>query len=198
MRRRRGGNCPNSVEVFQQLLDSSPEHNEISLNLAAVLPARSSVGSQQIKASFGPRVNLQHCIYREAFNEPASSYIIKSQSTGSRTIVNYNELPEMTVAEFVQIADQLVRTTDDWFHFEASSLLVLFIPHSTAVYLLTDPLQGRIPDVTLQCMQYLRQRHPAVRISVEVEKPGRAGLQELAAGADVVFYAKGWAQVIIA
>ncbi|KAL1984731.1 hypothetical protein VTN96DRAFT_8764 [Rasamsonia emersonii] len=171
VRRRRGGNCPNSVEVFQQLLDSSPEHNEISLNLAAVLPARSSVGSQQIKASFGPRVNLQHCIYREAFNEPASSYIIKSQSTGSRTIVNYNELPEMTVAEFVQIADQLVRTTDDWFHFE-----------------------GRIPDVTLQCMQYLRQRHPAVRISVEVEKPGRAGLQELAAGADVVFYAKGWAQ----
>lgn len=47
-------------------------------------------------------------------------------------------------------------------------------------------------------MQYLRRRHSAVRVSVEVEKPGRAGLQELAAEADVVFYAKGWAQVIIA
>jgi len=45
-------------------------------------------------------------------------------------------------------------------------------------------------------MQYLRQRYPRVRISVEVEKPGRVGLQELAAEADVVFYAKSWAQVI--
>ena len=32
-------------------------------------------------------------------------------------------------------------------------------------------------------------------ISVEVEKPGRAGLRELAAAADVVFYSKAWAQV---
>jgi ketohexokinase len=32
-------------------------------------------------------------------------------------------------------------------------------------------------------------------VSVEVEKPGRAGLQELAEEADVVFYSKSWAQV---
>jgi ketohexokinase len=30
---------------------------------------------------------------------------------------------------------------------------------------------------------------------VEVEKPGREGLQELAQEADVVFYSKTWAQV---
>lgn len=58
-----------------------------------------------------------------------------------------------------------------------------------------DDCQGRIPDVTLLCMQQLRQYHPAVKISVEVEKPGREGLQELAALADVVFYSKSWAQV---
>jgi len=44
-------------------------------------------------------------------------------------------------------------------------------------------------------MRHLRHRFPAVRISVEVEKPARPGLQELAAEADVVFYSKSWAQV---
>ena len=44
-------------------------------------------------------------------------------------------------------------------------------------------------------MQHLRQHHPTVKISVEVEKPGREGLQDLAALADVVFYSKSWAQV---
>lgn len=57
-------------------------------------------------------------------------------------------------------------------------------------------LQGRIPDVVLACIQYLRQKFPSVRISVEAEKPGRPGLQELAVEADVVFYSKSWAQVI--
>ena len=60
---------------------------------------------------------MNNCIYRDEFNEPASSYIIKSQESGSRTIVNYNELPEMTVDEFKKIADELgPRST--WFHFE--------------------------------------------------------------------------------
>ena len=44
-------------------------------------------------------------------------------------------------------------------------------------------------------MKYLRERYPLSRISVEVEKPGRPGLQELAAEADVVFYSKSWANV---
>lgn len=35
-----------------------------------------------------------------------------------------------------------------------------------------------------------------MRISVEAEKPGRSGLQELAIEADVVFYSKSWAQVL--
>ncbi|KAL8809270.1 MAG: hypothetical protein Q9200_003560 [Gallowayella weberi] len=55
-------------------------------------------------------------------------------------------------------------------------------------------IQGRIPDVTLSCIEYLQQHHPAVKVSVEVEKPGREGLQDLAALADVVFYSKSWAQ----
>lgn len=55
--------------------------------------------------------------------------------------------------------------------------------------------QGRLPETTLECIRYLRQSDPEARISVEVEKPGRQGLQELAAEADVVFYSKSWAEV---
>ncbi|KAB8067538.1 pfkB family kinase [Aspergillus leporis] len=161
--RRRGGNCPNTLEVLQQLTG-------VSLYLVSVLPAQSSAASQQIQSAFEPRVQLNLCIYREQYDEPASSYIIKSQSSGSRTIVNYNELPEMTLEEFKKIADEL-GSKAAWFHFE-----------------------GRIPDVTLACIQYLRQRFPSARISIEAEKPGRSGLQELAMEADVVFYSKSWAQ----
>ncbi|QMW38106.1 hypothetical protein G4B11_001342 [Aspergillus flavus] len=168
--RRRGGNCPNTLEVLQQLTVHSPSQTGVSLNLIAVLPAKSSIATQQIQSAFEPRVQLTHCIYREQYSEPASSYIFKSQSSGSRTIVNYNELPEMTVEEFKRIADDL-GSKATWFHFE-----------------------GRIPDVTLACIQYLRQQFPSLIISVEVEKPGREGLQELAMEADVVFYSKSWAQ----
>ncbi|KAH2290477.1 hypothetical protein KXW82_001664 [Aspergillus fumigatus] len=167
---RRGGNCPNTLEVLQQLIAHSQTTSKVSLNLVAVLPAKASVASQQILASFGPGVQLGHCIYREQFSEPASSYIIKSQASGSRTIVNYNELPEMTIEEFTAIADK-IGSTATWFHFE-----------------------GRIPEVTLACMRYLRRCYPSIQISVEVEKPARHGLQELAIEADVVFYSKSWAQ----
>ncbi|KAH0541243.1 hypothetical protein FGG08_004248 [Glutinoglossum americanum] len=139
--RRRGGNCPNTVEVLQQFLEAS-KLAEISLVLFAVLPSRSSIGSQQITSSFEPTVDLAHCLYREEFNEPASSYIIKSRAKDSRTIVNFNDLPEMTSDEFVGMANEL---------------------GSDASF-------------------------------VEAEKPSRAGLQELATKADVVFYSKSWAQ----
>lgn len=55
--------------------------------------------------------------------------------------------------------------------------------------------QGRIPETTLQCVQHLRRHIPQAKISIEVEKPGRDGLEELAAEADVVFYSRSWAEV---
>jgi ketohexokinase len=95
----------------------SPSDLQVPLNLVAILPARSSVAAQQIRSAFEPHVSLEHCIYREEFEEPASSYIIKSQASGSRTIVNYNELPEMTLEEFKSIVDGL-RNPVGWFHLE--------------------------------------------------------------------------------
>ncbi|KAJ6179705.1 hypothetical protein N7519_010166 [Penicillium mononematosum] len=158
--RRRGGNCPNTLEVLGQLLQYGPSSAESSLNLIAVLPSKSSVPCQQIQSSLGNMVRLDSCIYRERFSEPASSYIITSQATGSRTIVNYNELPEMTRTEFATAVDPLRPCT-----------------------------RGNIGMYSLSSGELSR-----AEISVEVEKPGRPGLQELADVADVVIYSKGWAQ----
>lgn len=63
--------------------------------------------------------------------------------------------------------------------------------------LLTTP-KGRIPETTLRCIRHLRQVMPGSTISVEVEKPNREGLVELAAEADVVFYSRSWAEVSLA
>ena len=49
--------------------------------------------------------------------------------------------------------------------------------------------------MVLGCIHYIREKFPSAYVSVEVEKPGRPGLQELAEVADVVFYSKTWALV---
>ncbi|OTA00392.1 hypothetical protein A9Z42_0086610 [Trichoderma parareesei] len=176
---RRGGNCPNSLEVLQQLLGP---RDAVRTYLVSPLPSESSPATRRIKDSFSlagessftssSPVNLDLCLYREAYTQAASSYIIRSESTGSRTIVNYNDLPEMTVGEFEAVVRRFGASEDTWWHFE-----------------------GRIPDTTLECVRALRDQLPNAQISVEVEKPGRDGLRELAAEADVVFYSRSWAEV---
>ena len=158
---RRGGNCPNTVEVLQQLILSSdlltntrpprPQPQRLKLHLVSTLPDVGSSATRKILASFAAPtpllvsatgtasatatiVDFSHCLYREGHEEAASSYIIRSAATGSRTIVNYNDLPEMTANEFANIVDEFVareRLDSDhegkfvgqncWWHFEVGS-----------------------------------------------------------------------------
>lgn len=67
-------------------------------------------------------VNIDCCIYRGDMLEPASAYVINSQETGSRTIVSYNELPEMTLQEFASAVARVQWTANTWFHFEVCVL----------------------------------------------------------------------------
>ena len=207
--RRRGGNCPNTLEVLIQLLQLD-DRSDVELNLVATLPARTSRDIEFIRKSFeyssasyperydeerslipsSQMVDLEHCLYREKFSEPVSSYIISSTAATSRTIINHNALPEMTYEEFVSITETLLGYSNStsagpdaaaderlWFHFE-----------------------GRIPETTLRCIRYIRSclsskgRSADLKISVELEKPGREGLQELALEGDVVFYSRSWAE----
>lgn len=57
--------------------------------------------------------------------------------------------------------------------------------------------QGRMPEITIQCIHHLRNVLPSASISVEIEKPARDGLTDLAAQADIVFYSRSWAEVNI-
>jgi ketohexokinase len=97
--------------------------------LVAVLPSRTSDVVAEIKDSFGEgEVDMTHCIYREDYKEAVSSYIIRSTSTDSRTIINYNALPEMTLEEFVQRAANF-GGEGPWYHFEVGQQSLLF--HAT-------------------------------------------------------------------
>ncbi|UNI19037.1 Ketohexokinase [Purpureocillium takamizusanense] len=117
---RRGGNCPNSLEVLQQLLG---EREHLRLYLVSCLPDRASPAAERVLASFGAdsKVDFRHCIYRQGHAEAASSYIIRSHRSGSRTIVNYNDLPEMTATEFARIVASFGPDGDTWWHFEVRS-----------------------------------------------------------------------------
>ncbi|KAJ3458539.1 hypothetical protein FSOLCH5_010453 [Fusarium solani] len=123
---RRGGNCPNSLEVLEQLL---VDHDALQLHLVSPLPNASSSATRRIISSFGPEsnINFHHCIYRDASTEAASSYIIRSEESGSRTLVNYNDLPEMTRDEFEPIARSFNPGQETWWHFEVGSMSTNFV-----------------------------------------------------------------------
>lgn len=116
---RRGGNGGNSLEVLQQFLPAPPQ---VALHLVATLPNRHSPATAKVISSFGPGspIDLSHCIYRDDQTEAASCWIMSSQATGTRTIVNHNSLDEMTIGEFVDIADAFRNqdAADMWWHFE--------------------------------------------------------------------------------
>lgn len=115
---RRGGNCPNSLEILQQLLARYRGPVHVKPYLISTLPAANAPGTQRIRDSFGPlsMVDFTRCIYRDGLSDPASSYILRSEASGSRTLVNYNELPEMTAQEFSAAIDGV--RGDMWVHFE--------------------------------------------------------------------------------
>lgn len=182
MQVRRGGNCPNALEVLQQLGRAPGEAADgVTAHLVSCLPAVDAAATRTILDSFGPSsssgltVRFDHCLYREGHEQPASCYILRSAATGSRTSVNDNGLPDMTADEFAAVVAAFAARPDEpsWWHFE-----------------------GRQPAVTLACIQQVRRvLGTAAVVSVEVEKPRRPGLRALAAAADVVFYSKIWAQV---
>lgn len=87
------------------------------------LPRRDGAAAQTVQDSFGKDtpISFRHCLYREAATEAASSYIIRSAETGSRTLVNYNPLEEMTVEELATIASDFDAEGESWWHFEVST-----------------------------------------------------------------------------
>lgn len=94
-----------------------------------------------------------------------TSYVILSDSTGSRTIVHFRDLPEYRAEDFKAIDTHIY----DWIHFEGREVLEL-----------------------QQMLQHLRQNDPQRPISLEVEKP-REGIERLYPYANVLLFSRAFA-----
>lgn len=75
-----------------------------------------------VKDSFSEDVNLESCIFRDDREDAAASWIVKSMQANTRTIVNFNDLSEMALGEFVDRVAPLLgneeRSEEIWVHFE--------------------------------------------------------------------------------
>ncbi|KAF2820073.1 ketohexokinase-like protein [Ophiobolus disseminans] len=182
--RRRGGNVGNTLEVLSEIIEwATADHPsetvkipETFLELVAALPEWNSVDKQEVSKSL-PLVKIREGgMCRVGYQMAASSMIIHSLDTGSRTIISHNSnLPEMTTSDFFDALPKFHPndTRRHWFHFE-----------------------GRNPDVTCECIQRLRTSDVpgGLMISVECENPERRTIEYAAMHANVVFYSKQWAE----
>lgn len=151
---RRGGNAANTLVVLSQLghrcswAGTLADEQDCQLILKDL-------------AKYG--IDAQACRQYTAGKVP-TSYITLSQSSGSRTIVHYRDLPEYKASDF-----RCIDTTQfDWVHFE-----------------------GRNVRETLKMLEYLKQHDPQRPISLEVEKP-RDDIESLFPLADVLLFSKAF------
>jgi ketohexokinase len=114
------------------------------------------------------RIDTQRCAVISGAHAP-TSYITLNQNNGSRTIVHYRDLPEYNFAHFMIITKTCPLDEIDWLH-----------------------LEGRnVPD-TVKILKYVRQHHPAIKISIEIEKP-RQHLEALYAHGDIALFSRHFA-----
>ncbi len=111
------------------------------------------------------QIDYSHCQWLNQGKMP-TSYITLSEASGSRSIVHYRDCPELSFSHF----SQLDLAAYDWLHFE-----------------------GRNIDELSQMLQWVKLNYPALRCSLEVEKP-RTGIESLFDLADVLMFSRPYAQ----
>lgn len=102
---------------------------------------------------------------RQATGKTPTSYIILNSRNGSRTIVHYRDLTEYAFTDF----DKINLPGFDWIHFE-----------------------GRNIEATVTMCHKLRQHHPHIPISIEIEK-NRPHISQLLPLADLLLFSKHYA-----
>lgn len=152
----RGGNATNTLVVLSQL-----GHNCTWLGVWVDEP-----DGQLILADLRRyNINIEHCS-SEKHGKMPTSYVLLNRHSGSRTIIHYRNLPELSFAQF--------KTVDlsqaDWLHFE-----------------------GRNVVETSKMLQWTRENYPNLPISLEVEKP-RLGIESLWPYADLLLCSQAFAQ----
>ncbi len=94
-----------------------------------------------------------------------TSHILLSQKTASRNIIHYRSLRELLISD----SEEIDFSSWQWIHFE-----------------------GRNVNVTKKLMQRIKQQHPDVVLSVEIEKP-RNDIEQLLEYADHCLFSQHYA-----
>jgi ketohexokinase len=153
-RRARGGNAANALEVLSQLGHRCSWAGTLGDDTAADFIRADLVGRG---------IDLHHGILVSGGVTP-TSYIALSRATGSRTIVHYRDLPELTAADFAEVPLGDL----DWIHFE-----------------------GRNPAETVVMLARARRDAPRAGLSVELEKD-RPGIDALLEGPDLLLVSRAF------
>ncbi len=155
-RRARGGNVTNTLTVLSQL-----GHACAWAGTVASGPDGRFILDDLEQAG----VDTASCTRVPTGTVP-TSYVTVSRDTGTRTIVHYRDLPELSSADFARIGLKGF----DWLHFEGRN----------------------VPD-TRRMLEHVRLTHPGTPVSVEVEKP-RPGIESLFPLADLLLFSRQYAQ----
>jgi len=152
----RGGNVCNTLTVLNQLGHTCSWCGTLGDDTAA-LHVRADLDKQHI--------DISNCHTMINGHTP-TSYICLNKLNGSRTIVHYRDLPELTFEHFAQLDLSHV----DCCHFE-----------------------GRNIVQQLKMISHLKQNHPEILISVEIEKP-RIDIEQLFSNPDILFFSREYIQ----
>ncbi|KDQ17383.1 hypothetical protein BOTBODRAFT_605486 [Botryobasidium botryosum FD-172 SS1] len=183
--RERGGAAANALSVLTQF-----EGTEAWI----MAPIGGGIeGAMLVKELEDSGISTRLCCRRDGIGVPIS-YVINSDSSDSRTVINYNPIPDITHDEFIRLLSPLLfpstpppstppseppepmRPPFDWIHFE-----------------------GRTAQTTLSNMTGIdglareRDWRHKIVISLEVGRPNRQGQEALIPYADVIFFSKAYA-----
>ena len=154
--RRLGGNTANTLSVLSQLGHACAWCGTLGDDPA----------SEEILAALRGQGIDTNPARRLSSGQAPLSCVTLSRATGSRTIVHYRELPELTAADFAQVP----LAGFDWLHFE-----------------------GRHPAETALMLRDAALRRPDLPISLEVEK-SRPDIDRLLAGPRVLIFSRAYAR----
>nr|WP_296748225.1 PfkB family carbohydrate kinase [Thioalkalivibrio sp.] len=152
---RPGGNAANTAYLLAQAGHRT--------DLAAVVAAGAE-GDALLGLLNAQSIGVGTCTRKDG--RTPTSHVLRSLASGSRTIVHFRDLPELSAADFrnIELAGY------DWFHFE-----------------------GRNPGELPAMLRATRRAVVDQPLSLELEKP-REGLDAALPLADVLLFSRGWAQ----
>ncbi len=150
----RGGNAANTAVVLSQLNHQCQLATTLADDSAGTLIIKDL---KKFNVSFNSELTIKN-------SSTPTSYITVNKNNGSRTIVHYRNLPELTFEQF----DKIKLSDFDWFHFE-----------------------GRNINQTYKMIKKIK--HNNKMISLEIEKE-RKDFDQLFPLADILMISKPFAQ----